>query len=182
MRQEERRARTRAALVREASIAFSRDGYESASLDDIVSAAGYSKGALYANFRSKRELFAVVISDVMTEAERRTMGVARAAATGAGFLDSAREYWREPAADLHAGLIRASWSLAAVDSEVKVELETLRERQRAILGQALVDAGDSPGSALDRAEILARLIDAEVIGRHLRGAPSSRMAFGEVVG
>lgn len=168
MRQEERRARTRAALVREASVAFSRDGYESASLDGIVGAAGYSKGALYANFRSKRELFDVVVADVIEEAERRTVRVAEAASRGQGLLEAANEYWREPGADMHAGLIRASWALAVTDAEIRSRFESLRGYQRNALAQALVDSGATPAAALERAEILARLIDAEVVGRQLQ--------------
>ncbi len=36
---------------------FARQGYHATSVDDVAEAAGYTKGAVYSNFRSKEELF-----------------------------------------------------------------------------------------------------------------------------
>ncbi|QAY62962.1 TetR family transcriptional regulator [Xylanimonas allomyrinae] len=52
--------RTRADLVAAARTVFAAQGYEGASVADIASAAGYTKGALYANFASKEDLFVEV--------------------------------------------------------------------------------------------------------------------------
>ena len=54
--QEERRARTRERLLESAAREVARRG-TSASVRDISEAAGYSQGALYANFNSKELLF-----------------------------------------------------------------------------------------------------------------------------
>jgi AcrR family transcriptional regulator len=43
-----------------AALVFARDGYEGASVDAIAEEAGYTVGALYSNFSSKRELFDAV--------------------------------------------------------------------------------------------------------------------------
>lgn len=53
----EQQLATREALVIAALDAFSRDGYHRASLDAIAREAGFSKGAVYSNFRGKAELF-----------------------------------------------------------------------------------------------------------------------------
>lgn len=49
--------RTRAELLAAARTVFAQKGYEGASVGDIAAAAGYTKGAVYANFGSKEELF-----------------------------------------------------------------------------------------------------------------------------
>lgn len=48
---------TRALLLRAAEKIFVRDGFEKADLNEIASAAGRTKGAIYAHFRSKENLF-----------------------------------------------------------------------------------------------------------------------------
>jgi AcrR family transcriptional regulator len=48
---------TRNRLLRAAERVFARVGYEKAQVEEIAGAAGFSKGALYAHFKSKEELF-----------------------------------------------------------------------------------------------------------------------------
>lgn len=54
---------TRAALLEAAGRIFSERGFHGASLDDIADAAGFSKGAVYSNFRSKEDLFLALVDD-----------------------------------------------------------------------------------------------------------------------
>lgn len=49
--------RTRAALLRAAEMIFARDGFEASRIEDIAAEAGRSRGAFYANFASKTEVF-----------------------------------------------------------------------------------------------------------------------------
>lgn len=49
--------RTRADLLAAARQVFAAKGYEGASVGDVAAAAGYTKGAVYANFGSKEDLF-----------------------------------------------------------------------------------------------------------------------------
>jgi AcrR family transcriptional regulator len=59
----EKQERTRGALLRAASRLFCRRGLEGTSIDGIAEAAGYTKGAFYANFKSKEELFLVMLDE-----------------------------------------------------------------------------------------------------------------------
>lgn len=52
----ESQARTRAHLVAAARDLFLADGFAKTSLESVADAAGYSKGAVYSNFRNKKEL------------------------------------------------------------------------------------------------------------------------------
>ena len=54
---QERTAKTRSSLLRAAEQVFARVGYERAQVEEIAEVAGFSKGALYAHFESKEELF-----------------------------------------------------------------------------------------------------------------------------
>jgi AcrR family transcriptional regulator len=49
--------RTRAELLRAAEVIFARDGFEASRIEDIAAEAGRSRGAFYANFDSKTEVF-----------------------------------------------------------------------------------------------------------------------------
>ena len=52
-----RSERTRAALLAAAAAVFARDGFEASRVEDIAAEAGRSRGAFYANFASKTEVF-----------------------------------------------------------------------------------------------------------------------------
>jgi AcrR family transcriptional regulator len=54
-------ARTREALIAAGAAAFRRHGYHQASAEAIAAGAGYTRGALYANFAGKEGLFLAVM-------------------------------------------------------------------------------------------------------------------------
>jgi AcrR family transcriptional regulator len=56
-RRQERTEITRARLIQSAEKVFARDGFEAAKLEEIAADAGYTRGAFYANFESKEDLF-----------------------------------------------------------------------------------------------------------------------------
>jgi len=49
--------RTRTDLLRAAEVVFARDGFEASRIEDIAAEAGRSRGAFYANFANKTEVF-----------------------------------------------------------------------------------------------------------------------------
>ncbi len=57
LRQGERTQATRTALLASAERIFARDGFEAARIEDIALDAGRTRGAFYANFDSKAEIF-----------------------------------------------------------------------------------------------------------------------------
>ncbi len=63
----EQREQTRRALLREARRLFATLGYGGVGLDQIASATGVTKGALYHHFTSKADLFGVVLAQVQAE-------------------------------------------------------------------------------------------------------------------
>jgi AcrR family transcriptional regulator len=63
----ETQAETRAQLVATAKQMFFEDGYHPTSLEKVADAAGYSKGAVYSNFRNKDELCTAVLDEIRAE-------------------------------------------------------------------------------------------------------------------
>jgi AcrR family transcriptional regulator len=60
---ERRRAMTRQHLLEAAAIVFARKGFHGATLDEVAATAGFSKGAVYSNFKSKDDLFLELLDD-----------------------------------------------------------------------------------------------------------------------
>ena len=71
MTRAETQAKTRTQLVKTARQQFFEDGYHPTSLEKVADAAGYSKGAVYSNFRNKDELCTAVLDEVRVERSRR---------------------------------------------------------------------------------------------------------------
>jgi AcrR family transcriptional regulator len=60
---ERRRALTRRHLLEAAGIVFARQGFHGATLDEVAATAGFTKGAVYSNFKSKDDLFLALLED-----------------------------------------------------------------------------------------------------------------------
>lgn len=70
--QSERRAATRASLITSAEKLFVNQGFEGTSTDDILAAAGVSRGAMYYHFPTKRDVFEAVFVATSDGAIRRS--------------------------------------------------------------------------------------------------------------
>src|SRR3984957_15802824 len=66
-RQQARTDATRRKLLAAAEKIFARSGYEAARLEDIATMAGYTRGAFYANFESKEDIFFALLEDWISE-------------------------------------------------------------------------------------------------------------------
>jgi AcrR family transcriptional regulator len=58
---ERRREQTREYLLRAAAQVFAERGFHGASLDEVAAVAGFTKGAVYSNFKSKDDLFLALL-------------------------------------------------------------------------------------------------------------------------
>jgi AcrR family transcriptional regulator len=59
----EKQAHTRTCLMESAAKVFARRGLQQASIDEVAGDAGFTKGAFYANFKSKEELFLAMLDE-----------------------------------------------------------------------------------------------------------------------
>jgi AcrR family transcriptional regulator len=85
---QQRTEATRRALLDAAKRIFARDGFEAARIEDIAGATGHTRGAFYANFNSKEDLFFALFEQQAGERLRN--------------LRSALEYCSSPGARLRA--------------------------------------------------------------------------------
>jgi len=58
---ERRRQQTREYLLRAAAQVFAEQGFHGASLDEVAALAGFTKGAVYSNFKNKEDLFLALL-------------------------------------------------------------------------------------------------------------------------
>jgi AcrR family transcriptional regulator len=72
-KQQDRAISTRRDLMEAARRIFARDGFEMARLEDIATAAGKTRGAFYANFRDKEDVFFALFEENLRR-EKRQMG------------------------------------------------------------------------------------------------------------
>jgi AcrR family transcriptional regulator len=75
MTRAESQAQTRSQLLATAREMFFTDGYHPTSLEKVADAAGYSKGAVYSNFRNKEELCAAVLDEIRAERFADVLGL-----------------------------------------------------------------------------------------------------------
>ena len=143
---EERKAHTRADLLAAGRRVFIERGFHAATLDEIAEAAGYTKGAIYSNFRGKDDLFLALLADHYEERIRAH----RALFERLGFEDveEARlavariifaAYEREPA---WWALVSDFSTHASRDAQVSERLRDLRERFLAALAELIEAVGD----------------------------------------
>lgn len=92
-RQAERTARTRELLIGAAADRFVRDGFAATSLEELVAAAGVSKGALYHHFSSKADLLEAVFDAVSRETIARAMTAAAGVASPRQALALSLKAW-----------------------------------------------------------------------------------------
>lgn len=81
--------RTRAALVREATRLFTAHGYEETRIDEVAKRARVTKGALYHQFRDKRDLFEAVVETLVTRLIKSAKGNSRREMERRGISDKA---------------------------------------------------------------------------------------------
>ena len=67
----QRTKETREQLLRAAEVVFVRDGFEKADLSDIAALAGRTRGAIYAQFKSKEDVFLALVEERTREARAK---------------------------------------------------------------------------------------------------------------
>jgi AcrR family transcriptional regulator len=136
---------------------FARQGLHGASVEAVSEEAGFSRGALYSNFKSKEDLFLALyeeridrrrheLREVMQRAGDPAEGIAPASANVMQSLDREREWF----------LLYFEFVLhAARDAEFADRFERLRE-------QGLAELADGIVAGLEKAELESTLEPADL--------------------
>jgi AcrR family transcriptional regulator len=137
---QERAAVTRDLLLRAAEQVFARVGYEKAQVEQIAEAAGFSKGGLYAHFKSKEELFLALYEAKTASSLAKLLLSLDSAPTREGKIDAFRSFYINLSKE-------KDWALIIL--EVKLFIRRHPE-VRARLRQIDEHVGDSIEGALTR--------------------------------
>ena len=84
---------TRELLLSAAEQVFARVGYEKALVEEIAEAAGFSKGALYAHFKSKEELFLALYETKTASSLAKLLSSLDGVSTREGKIDAFRSFY-----------------------------------------------------------------------------------------
>jgi AcrR family transcriptional regulator len=113
-RQQERTDATRRKLLAAAEKVFARSGYEAARLEDIAASAGYTRGAFYANFDSKEDIFFALLEQWVSEAIRSVASLLARYDRREERAQALRQHYVEMAQDRRLMLFSLEYKLFAV--------------------------------------------------------------------
>jgi AcrR family transcriptional regulator len=117
---------TRALLLQAAETIFVRDGYEGAELGEIAALAGRTKGAIYAQFESKEDIFLALIEERALCYRARKEKLLAESTTVAGNLEALRTFYLQLAGDQAWSLLFLEFKLFATRRpESKKRLQSL---------------------------------------------------------
>jgi AcrR family transcriptional regulator len=152
----EKQRQTRACLLRSAATVLGRRGLHGASIDEIAADAGFTKGAFYANFESKQDLFLAMLDErfaerlaqleALTGAEDRLEDQARSAGGEFARYVSADPAWERLFLEFAAHAARDD----AFRAELVERYRALRAGMAAIFERRLSELGVHSPVPVDR--------------------------------
>lgn len=120
---------TRARLLQAAEKIFARDGFEAAKLEEIAAAAGYTRGAFYANFDSKESLFLAMLEEKIRRRIERMRDASDRFEDPLKKLGAMRDFFAETAKDCEWTLIGLEFKLFALrHRELRPQVVAMRRR------------------------------------------------------
>src|SRR6202453_2955495 len=142
-RQQARTAATRRKLLLAAEQTFARDGYEAARLEDIAARAGYTRGAFYANFASKEDIFFALLEQTVERRIAEVNELLERHDNPQQRLRALREHYAQIAKDRRLALLSLEFKLFAVrHPEAHARLWARQREVRACGGVELPGAHD----------------------------------------
>jgi AcrR family transcriptional regulator len=142
-----RRAMTREHLIEAAAVVFARDGYSGASLDDVAATAGFTKGAVYSNFKSKEDLFLALIDHrIETQTTAFAAELEAPAASGSDQLPRIQDLI-ERNFDQNEGALHFEFmAYAARNPEIRAKLAERARRGRDAVIRLITDEHERMGT------------------------------------
>jgi TetR/AcrR family transcriptional regulator, transcriptional repressor of aconitase len=148
---EESRAQTRATLIAVGRKHFLRYGLGGAVAEKIAEDAGYSRGALYANFDGKEDLFLAVIREEQASRSNIFRSILRDEPSGKKRLRKMRDTIADTYTDRDWIVLRAEFEAGALRSE------RIRQSFVEMHRQQLHDGGELVRDLLKSSDVISRL-------------------------
>jgi len=128
-RHQEKTDITRSRFLQAAEKIFARDGFEAAKLEEIAAEAGYTRGAFYANFDTKEDLFLALLEQEISSRIANLRQHVSKYNSASSKLDALRNFWLEMCLDRRWSLLALEFKLFAVrHPEVKTRLIAMHRR------------------------------------------------------
>lgn len=177
-KQQARTEATRKKLLQAAAQIFAQEGFEAARLEDIAARAGYTRGAFYAHFGSKEDIFFALLEHWIGERIEQVNSLLRRHQTPEKRLRALREHYAQLAKNRSLVLLSLEFKLYAIrHPEAHARLQARQGKLRAcggdILRRVMKDLGRSLAisytaaatglSALSNALLLEYLVDAKTL-------------------
>ena len=176
-RQQERTDATRRKLLAAAEQIFARSGFEAARLEDIAAKAGYTRGAFYANFESKEDIFFTLLEEWVTDTIGSLAASLQIHEGREARSRALRQHYVEIAKDRRLVMLSLEYKLFAVrhpEAHARVRARQDRLKQSATKILAMVSTGRRPAGisnraigtalgALSQALLLERLVNPGVL-------------------
>jgi AcrR family transcriptional regulator len=148
-RQTERTRATRRKLLDAATRIFAQDGFEAARLEDIAAGAGYTRGAFYANFKSKEDIFFALFEEWVRERIESLTSALRRHSDPGEKLVSLRTHYAELATDRRLVLISMEFKLFALrHPEAHARLRSRHRRIRASFSELFSELMSALGKTI----------------------------------
>lgn len=128
----ERTEETRRVLLRSARLIFARDGFEGCRIEDIAATAGYTRGAFYANFETKEELFFALLQEETDGHAARIRAILESYDSIEHRMAALRDYYVQCITDREWGMLMLEFKLfAARHPKLRHKLAAIHRRIRA---------------------------------------------------
>jgi AcrR family transcriptional regulator len=137
-RQQARTDATRRKLLLAAEQIFARDGFEAARLEDIAALAGYTRGAFYANFQSKEDIFFALLERWAGQRISDVNALLARQESPAKLLSALREHYALITQDRRLALLSLEFKLFAIrHPEAHARLRARQRRIRSSVADLL---------------------------------------------
>ena len=133
---QERTEATQAKLLRAAESIFARDGFAAAKLEQIAEKAGYTRGAIYAHYKSKEDLFL----DLLEQRMHAKMAIVRSLLEGVLTPEERLQKFR---AQMLTFTCDRSWALLILEFKLyALRQPKLKTRMRRLMSMMHSTTGD----------------------------------------
>jgi AcrR family transcriptional regulator len=105
---------TRELLIKAAETIFVRDGYKGADLGEIAALAGRTKGAIYAQFKSKEDIFLALVEDHMLRNRKQMATLLEGSTSVKENIAEMRKFCLRLAEDESFGLLMLEFKLFCI--------------------------------------------------------------------
>jgi AcrR family transcriptional regulator len=144
---------TREQLLKAAETIFARDGYQGAELGEIAALAGRTKGAIYAQFASKEEVFLALIEENRQRYRAKMEALLAESTTIEGNLEALRSFYQNMAENRTWRLLLLEFKLFAIrHPESKARLQGFMDESLSVLDEERIAAilGPAPEGGVSR--------------------------------